>query len=166
MTSPTRTGQISPGRGAARLGDDRGAVGDLCLAQVVVRHAPAAAGEHLADDLGHAVVVMQRHTHHAGDRVAGEVVVGGAEPAADDHRVGIDEHPGEHSLNASEVVADLHLQQRVDPRRGELFADPLAVRVGDLAEQQFRADGEDVTPHGRPASNPRGDGPARRTDRR
>jgi len=35
----------------------------------------------------------------------------------------------------------------VDPRRGQLLADPGAVRVDDLAEEELRPHGEDVTPH-------------------
>src|SRR4029077_5116449 len=53
-----------------------------------------------------------------------------------------------------EVVADLAVLARVDARQRELLADPRAVRVDDLAEQQLGTDGEDVTPHGRPSARP------------
>ena len=46
-----------------------------------------AAGEHRPDVLDHAVVAHQRHAHHLGDGLPGDVVLGRAEPAADDHGV-------------------------------------------------------------------------------
>ena len=42
--------------------------------------------------------------------------------------------------HALEVVAHLAVLARVDPGRGELLADPGAVGVDDLAEQELRAD--------------------------
>ena len=41
---------------------------------------------------------------------------------------------------------------RVDARRGELLADPRAVRVDDLAEQQLGPDRQDFTSHLRGSS--------------
>ena len=46
-----------------------------------------------------------------------------------------------------QVVAHLHLEVRVDARRGQLLADPRRVGVDDLAEQQLGADGDDLTAH-------------------
>ena len=52
-----------------------------------------------------------------------------------------------HCDHAVEVVADLAVLAGVDAGGRELLADPRAVGVDDLAEQQLGADREDVTPH-------------------
>ena len=50
------------------------------------------------------------------------------------------DHPGQ-------VVADLAVLVAVDAGVGELLADPGAVRVDDLAEDELGADRQDLTPH-------------------
>ena len=138
-----------PGRGAARLGDHRRPVGHHRLAKVAFGHRSAPGCEHVSDRLGHRLVGAKLDPHHLGDRLTGDVVVGGAEPAAHDHRVGLFEGPPQRSHDAVEVVTDLPLGQRVDAVGGELLPDPRRVGVDDLAEQQLGADGDDVTSHGR-----------------
>ena len=101
----------------------------------------------MSDHVGDGIVVDQLDTHHRGDGLAGEVVVSRSETTAHDHRIGVRERRTEHRFDATEVVADLHLQQRVDAVGGELLAEPRAVGVDDLTEQQLGADGDDVTPH-------------------
>src|SRR3546814_12167764 len=58
-----------------------------------------------------------------GDGVAGDVVLGGSEPAAHDHRVGTAERVAQHLDDAPPVVADLRLAQVLDARQGELLTD-------------------------------------------
>ena len=99
------------------------------------------------DHVGDGVVLDQLDTHHRGDRLAGQVVVGRAEAAAHDHGVGVGQRAAQHRLDATQVVADLHLQQRVDAVGSEVLAEPRAVGVDDLPEQQLGADGDDVTAH-------------------
>ena len=49
-------------------------------------HVAAADAEHRRDVLDELLAPLERHAHHLGDRVAGEVVLGRAEPAAHDAR--------------------------------------------------------------------------------
>src|SRR3546814_21027543 len=71
-----------------------------------------------------------------GDGVAGDVVLGGSEPAAHDHRVGTAERVAQHLDDAPPVVAELRLAQVLDARQGELPTDPRGVGVDDLPQPQ------------------------------
>ncbi len=73
--------------------------------------------------------------------------MGGAETAAHDHGIGVDEQPFELGDDAPDVVADLHLQERVDAVGCELLPHPGGVGVDDLSEQQLGAHSEDVATH-------------------
>jgi hypothetical protein len=117
------------------------------LAEVVVGHPAATAGEHLADAIGDRLVMFEIDAHHHGDRLSGEVVMGRPEPAADDHGVGLVQQASQLGGDASDVVADLDLHERVDATGGELLAEPRRVGVDDLAEQQLGADRQHVAAH-------------------
>ena len=138
---------LQAGRGADRVGDDAAADRDVGLAQVVLGERPTATTEDRADVLDQLLAPLELDAHHLGDRLAGDVVGRGAEPAAHDDRVGAVEQLAQALHHAVEVVADLAVLAGVDARGGELLADPRAVGVDDLAEQQLGADREDVTPH-------------------
>ena len=98
------------------------------------------------------LVVHQLDAHHRGDRLAGEVVVGRPEPAADDDGVGLGEQARAASASMRPTLSPTFTwRQRGDAAGGQLLADPRRVGVDDLPEQQLGADGEDVTSHG-PAS--------------
>ena len=71
----------------------------------------------VADDVGDGVVELQLDTHDGSDRVAGEIVVGRPEPAAHDDRIGGLEQPPQLHFDPTDVVADLHLDERVDAAR-------------------------------------------------
>ena len=45
------------------------------------------------------------------------------------------------------VVTDVLMKVRGDAVGGELLAEPLGVGIGNLAEQQFRADRDDFNAH-------------------
>ncbi len=139
-------------RGADRVRDRLTALRHVGLPQVVLREGSPAATEDLADVLDELFAPFEFDAHHLGDRLPGHVVGGGPETAADDHGVGPIQQLLDALHHACEVVAHLAVLARVDPHRGELLTDPGTVRVDDLAEQQLGADGEDVTPHGWPAS--------------
>ena len=133
--------------GARHLRDERSAGGDIGLAQVVLGH-PAPAGlEAGADALPDLGVAQELHPHDLGDRLAGDVVLGGAEPPADDHRVAAREREAEARHDAFVVVADLGLEVRVDAREREPLAEPGRVRIDDLTEQQLGADRHHLAAH-------------------
>src|SRR5262249_34594443 len=81
------------------------------------------------------------------DRRAGHVVGGGAQTAAHDDGVAPGEELAQGLDHAPEVVAHLPVLVAVDPRVGELLADPGAVRVDDLPEQELRSDREHLASH-------------------
>src|SRR5439155_16866775 len=80
---------------------------------------------------------------------SGDVVLGGSETAAHDHRIAAGQGELERAHDPVQVVADLGLEERVDPGEGELLADPGRVRIDDLAEQQLGPDGYHLASHGR-----------------
>ena len=82
-----------------------------------------------------------------GDDLAGDVVLGGSQPAAADHRVAAFQGLAQRGFHAREVVADLDLEVRVDTGQGQLLTDPGRVGIDDLAEQQLGADGDDFAAH-------------------
>jgi hypothetical protein len=127
-------------RGPAHLRDDLRALGDHCLAEVVLRHRAAPRSEEHADALRHLFVEPEAGAHRLGDRLARDVVVCRPEPAADDDRAGAAQRQPQRVDDAGLVVSDLRLVVRGDAGGGELFPDPRRVRVDDLAEQQLSAD--------------------------
>ena len=97
----------------------------LGLAQVVRRHPPAPAVEHGRDPFGDLVVELQLDTHDPGDHVAGDVVLGRAQPAAHDDRVGAVQRrcAGPASMRSwlsPTVVGEV----MVDAGQGQLLTDP------------------------------------------
>ena len=136
-----------PRGGARHLLDDRSAGGDIRLAQVVLRHPAPAGAEARPDALPDLWVALELHSHDLGDRLAGDVVLGGAEPPADDHRVAAREREAQTRHDAFVVVADLGLEMRVDAGERELLAEPGRVRIDDLAEQQLGADRHHLAAH-------------------
>ena len=123
------------GRGAGLYVHHPGALRHVGLAQVVGGHGAVAAVEHRPDPLHHRLVAVQLDAHHRGDRVAGDVIGGGPEPAAHDHRVAALQRLLEGCGHALQVVADLGLEVAVYPGERQLLTDPRRVRVDDLAEQ-------------------------------
>ena len=136
-----------PGRGARHLGDERGAIRNVGLAQVVGRHLAPARGEQRADLLGHLGAADQRNAHDLGDRLARDVVLGRPEPAAQDHRIAALERETDRGDDPPEIVADLGLEVRIDAGERQLLADPGRIAVDDLAEQQLGADRDHLATH-------------------
>ena len=95
------------------------------------------------------LVADERHAHDLGDRLARDVVLRRAEPAATITASLRSRADLQRLDDAVEVVADLGLEVRVDAGQRELLADPRRVGVDDLAEQQLGADGDDFTAHDR-----------------
>ena len=99
---------------ARHLRDRPGAFRHVRLAQVVLGHVAAARGEQGADALGDLGVADQAHAHHRGNRLARDVVLGRAQAAAQDHRVGALERQADAVDDPLQVVADLGLEMRID----------------------------------------------------
>ena len=90
----------------------------------------------------------ERDARERRDRVAGDVVLGRAQTAADEHDVGAGGGEPERLDDPVEVVADRLVVRDVHAGGGELFGHPPRVRIGDLPEQQLGADRDDLGPHG------------------
>src|SRR5262249_57173396 len=82
-----------------------------------------------------------------GDRLAGRVVLGRADPAGHDDEVGALPGSLEQADDAALVVADLRDVVDVDPERRELLRQPGRVRVDDVPEQQLGTAGDDLGLH-------------------
>jgi hypothetical protein len=126
---------------------------DVRLAQVVLRHDPAAGLEELPDPFGDRLIASHLDAHDAGDHVAGDVILGRPQSTAADNRVAALQRLPDGGLDAGEVVADLDLEIRVDAGECQLFPDPSRVTVDDDAEQQLGADGDDFAAHASPKSS-------------
>ncbi|HVJ99056.1 MAG TPA: molybdopterin-binding protein, partial [Acidimicrobiia bacterium] len=137
------------GCGPDRIGNRRTAGRDVGLSQVVLRHVAQANAKHRRDVLGQRHVAHELDAHQLCDRVACEIVLRRSEAAADQDRVGTRQLILQRGNDASLVVADRPVFERVNSRRGELLPDPRAVGVDDLAQEQFGADREDFTFHPR-----------------
>ena len=125
-----------------------GARGDLRLAQVVGGHRRGP-GPRTSPRCGPTTSSssFEGYAEHLGDGLAGDVVLGRTEPAAADHGVAASQGLADGGDDAGLVVTDLDLEVGVDAGEGQLFADPGRVGVDHLAEQQFRADGQDLAAH-------------------
>ena len=71
----------------------------------------------------------------------------GPSPPQTTHDVGARGREAQRLDDPLQVVADRLVVHDVDADLGEPLRHPLRVRVGDLAEQQLRADRDDLCPH-------------------
>ena len=135
------------GRGPVRLGDHRRADRYVRLPQVRFGHLSSTRGEDRSHGVDHALVVSERDVHHLRDRLAGDVVVGGSESPAHDGPVAPRERGAQGEDDPLVVVTDRLVEVRGDADRGQLFAEPSRVGVGDLPEQQLGPHRDDLDAH-------------------
>ena len=136
------------GGGAARVGDRAGGGDEHRLLDVALREAEAAGGEEGAQPLLHLFVHVHLLVQAEGDRLAGEVVLGGAEAAGDEDEVGALVGAAYRLRQALEVVADGGNVVHVDAHGRQADGEVLRIGVEDLAEQYLRANGDDLRLHG------------------
>ena len=139
------------GRGPRHLGDAARTGRNVGLPEVAERHLAAPRLEVGAQVVRHRLIADEADPHGLGDGVAGDVVLGGAEPAAQDDRIGPPEGEAKGAHHALVVVPHLGLEVAVDAGERELPAHPRRVRIHDLSEQQLGADRDDLATH---ASSP------------
>ena len=89
----------------------------------------------------------QRHARERGDRIARDVVLRRAEPAAHEHDVGARGREAQRLDDPLQVVAHRLVVHDVDADLREALRHPLRVRVGDLPEQQLGPDRDGLDPH-------------------
>ena len=85
---------------------------------------------------------------HSGQGLFGDVVLGGAEPPGDDDDVGISQGAFHAPDDLCAVVADRNLFVYDDAGGVEVLGDGYGVRIHDLADEDFIADGDDRCFHG------------------
>ena len=93
------------------------------------------------------MIANERDTHHFGDGLTGDVILGGPQPATKDNGIAAPQGQPNAADNALKIVAHLGLMQRVDSSQRQFLTEPGRVGVHDLAEQKFRANGNDFTAH-------------------
>ena len=106
-----------------------------------------AAGEELGDALDDGRVPLERDSHHLGDGLAGDVVLGGTEPPAHDHAVTAVQRDAQRTDDTLVVVPDGLVELRGDAVGRQVLAQPGRVGVGDLPQQQLGADRDDLYAH-------------------
>ena len=89
----------------------------------------------------------RRLAEHGRHRLAGHVVLGRSEAARRERQVGALPGAREHLLQPAGVVADLRDIEQIDAVLRQLRGDERRVGVDDLAEQDLRADRDDLRAH-------------------
>ena len=106
----------------------------------------AAPFEHAFHMVGDPLVGHQFAAEHSGQGLFGDVVLGGAEPPGDDDDVGISQGAFHAPDDLCAVVADRNLFVYDDAGGVEVLG--YGVRIHDLADEDFIADGDDRCFHG------------------
>ena len=99
--------------------------------------------------VGDPLVGHQFAAEHSGQGLFGDVVLGGSEPPGDDDDVGISQGAFHAPDDLCAVVADRNLFVYDDAGGVEVLGDGYGVRIHDLADEDFIADGDDCRFHGR-----------------
>ena len=94
------------------------------------------------------LVGHQFAAEHSGQGLFGDVVLGGAEPPGDDDDVGIPQGAFHAPDDLCAVVADRNFLVYDDAGGVEVLGDGYGVRIHDLADEDFIADGDDRCFHG------------------
>ena len=103
--------------------------------------------EEPGDDVDDLLVADQLDAHDVGDGLAGDVVLGRPQAAADDDPVAAGQGGAKGQRDPLVVVPHRLVEVRRDPGRGQAVAQPGRVGVGDLAQQELGAHRHDLDPH-------------------
>ncbi len=141
------SGQMRPGAVPVRCGMMVAPSGHVGLAGVVGRHGAASGLEEAGDDVHDGLVADELDPHHVGNGLAGDVILRGPEPAADDDAVAAGQRGAEGQRDPLVVVAHRLMEMRGHAGRGQPVAQPRRVGVGNLSEQELGADSHDLDSH-------------------
>ena len=89
-------------------------------------------------------VVFQGQAEHAGHRLLGHVVIGGAQAAGEHQQVAAGPGSLHRRPQTLGVVPHGGVVQHVDPGRGQQLRQKLRVGVGNIAQKQLGAHGDDL----------------------
>ncbi len=138
--------------GSALVRQRVGAGGQVGLAVVHVRHVAAQVAEAAAELVFQEVVADQIDPGGAGQALAREVVLGRAETAGQQHRIGARKRSAQRLGDGVDVVADHAAVRHRDADIGQLASELGRVAVEDVAVEQLVADGEKFSAHRRPCA--------------
>ena len=138
--------------GAVVVVENGAALRQVGLPEIVLCQLAADGGEVCAQSVGDLGMKDVFAPEHGADGLLGEIIVGRAEAT----RGNEDVHAAARKLQClgetCGIVADDGVIEHVDAERGELLREHLRVRVGDVAEENFGADGNEFSGmgHGQP----------------
>ena len=90
-----------------------------------------------------ALVSLEADPHDFRDGFPGQIILGRAQAAANDHGVAAGESCTQGVDNTLVIVTHFGLQKRVDSCQGELLTHPGRIGVMNVAEQQLGSDSDD-----------------------
>ena len=131
------------GRRALRVGQDGRALGHHGLDAVAGRHLAAVAVEAPLHVLERRVVEHEADARGTGHAVAGQIVLGRAEPAADDDQVAVRRVGADGPLDLVLDIAHRLVAGHLDAQLAELLGQPRRIAVHDLARDHLVADRQD-----------------------
>ena len=88
-----------------------------------------------------------RPSGHAADGLASHIVLGWSDPTGEDYRIGASKRLLDGKSHSVQVVTHGYLEVRVKSFVVQAGPKECHVGVDDLADQQFRADGDDFDDH-------------------
>ena len=115
--------------------------------EIGLGHLPASALPPIPQEIGVLVAELHFETSSRTNRLPGEVVLGGADPPGDNHRIRPLHGEFDRLGDAILVVTHHLLEVGIEAVVGEGGADRRCVGVDDLAKQQLGADCDDLDNH-------------------
>jgi len=138
--------EAEPDCGPARVGDQRGALREVGLLQVVGGHGPIAPGEEALQVGDRLCVPDEVACEGPRHRLGREVVGGRAEAPGDQQRLGATGELAQHGDQLVHVVADRGVADHREADVAEPARHRSRVGVGQSSLDQLVADGEDLDP--------------------
>ena len=134
-------------RGAARVGQNRGAFGNHGLTIVDFGHRAAEAAKAFLDATQDFFVAKQFSAEQIGDGFARAVVVGGAEAAGGNDQIGAVERVAKGGAHFVWRVADDGLVGHANAQAVQFIREEKGIRVQAIRSKKFRTDSDDLRIH-------------------
>ena len=142
--------------GAIVVAENGAALRQVGLLEIILRQLASNGGEVCAQGVGDLGMKDVFAPEHGADGLLGEIIVGRAEAARGNDDVCAAARELQCLGETCGIVADDGVIEHVDAERGELLREHLRVRVGDVAEKDLGADGNEFSGvgHGQPPKSP------------
>ena len=117
----------------------------LCLLKIVLRHFHVNIPlEIAANRLEDVFVEDQRLSEGLADGLLGHVIIGGAKATGGDDNIGSLSGNCQSFFQTLGIIADDSMPEHIHADGGQSLRDILCIGVGNVAQQQFSADGDDL----------------------